>query len=177
MFRLLPPVIFILALSPAALAQHHQHSEGHSPYAGFGKRSLKALSEQQLEDLREGRGMGLALPAELNGYPGPLHALELASQLGLSPDQKSRMEKLYAAMKAEAIDLGRRLIEQETALDEHFAQRKITPRSLSDITTAIGATQARLRHAHLKYHLLTQDLLKPEQVKTYNMLRGYAVTR
>lgn len=177
MVRLLPLIALVLALSPAALAQQHHHSGSHSPYAGFEKRSLKAFSEHQLEDLKQGRGMGLALPAELNGYPGPVHVLELADQLDLSPDQKSRIEALYAAMKAEAVELGKRLIEQETALDGHFAERTITLSSLSDITSSIGITQAKLRNAHLKYHLLTIDALKPEQVITYNRLRGYAVAR
>jgi len=44
-------------------------------------RSVKALSEQQVADLNEGRGMGMALAAELNGYPGPSHVLELADSL------------------------------------------------------------------------------------------------
>ena len=55
-----------------------------SPYAGMQARSIKALSEQQIADLKAGRGMGLALAAELNGYPGPAHVLEVADQLGLS---------------------------------------------------------------------------------------------
>lgn len=177
MVRFLPPVIFVLALSPAALAQHHQHSGSHSPYAGFEKRPLKAFSAQQLEDLKQGRGMGLALPAELNGYPGPVHVLELADRLDLSPDQKRRMEALYAAMKAESVELGMLLIEQEATLDEHFSQRRITVHLLSELTTAIGITQAKLRNAHLRYHLLTVDVLNPEQVKKYNALRGYAAAR
>ena len=64
----------VLAFSTAALAQ--------SPYSGMQSRPIKALSEQQIADLRAGRGMGLALPAELNGYPGPVHVLELADKLG-----------------------------------------------------------------------------------------------
>ena len=38
-----------------------------SPYAGQEGRPIKALSEQQIADLRTGRGMSLALAAELNG--------------------------------------------------------------------------------------------------------------
>jgi hypothetical protein len=68
--------ILILA-STASLAQ--------SPYAGMQTRSIKALSTQQIDDLRTGRGMGLALAAELNGYPGPAHVLELSERLALSP--------------------------------------------------------------------------------------------
>jgi hypothetical protein len=33
-----------------------------SPYAGMQTRTIKALSEQQVADLKAGRGMGLALP-------------------------------------------------------------------------------------------------------------------
>jgi len=58
-------------------------------------RPTKALSEQQVDDLRAGRGMGLALAAELNGYPGPSHLLELADKLELSADQRVRIGQLF----------------------------------------------------------------------------------
>ena len=50
---------------------------GHSHYASMQSRDIKALSASDIEGLRAGRGMSLALAAELNGYPGPLHVLEL----------------------------------------------------------------------------------------------------
>ncbi len=62
--------------------------------------------------------MGLALPAELNGYPGPVHVLELSDQPGLSAEQKARIQNLFDSMKAEAVPLGAKLLEQEAALDE-----------------------------------------------------------
>ena len=62
-------------MAASALAQQHKHD--HGPYAGMQQRALKALSEDQIADLRAGKGMGLALAAELNGYPGPIHVLEL----------------------------------------------------------------------------------------------------
>jgi len=55
-----------------------------SPYEGMQARPIKALSAEQIADLRAGRGMSLALAAELNGYPGPRHILELGEQLGLT---------------------------------------------------------------------------------------------
>jgi hypothetical protein len=68
----------------------------------------------------------LALAAELNGYPGPLHVLELGDRIALSADQKLRVQRLYEAMKAEAIAAGAKLIEREKALDTAFAAREIT---------------------------------------------------
>jgi hypothetical protein len=144
------------------------------PYAGLQSRPIKALSDQQIADLRAGRGMGLALAAELNGYPGPIHALELADKLGLAPEQRSRIQQLYDAMKAEAVSIGERLIAQETELDRQFGDRIVTAASLGDATSVIGQTQAALRLAHLKYHLATIEVLDRNQVRLYSVLRGYA---
>ena len=76
-----------------------------TPYGGMQTRPIKALSEQQVADLGAGRGMGLALAAELNGYPGPSHVLELADRLELSADQRARIKGLFDSMKAEAVPL------------------------------------------------------------------------
>jgi hypothetical protein len=65
------------------------------------------------------------------------------------------------------------LIAQEADLDRRFAGKTITSESLAVTTDAIGATQAALRRAHLKYHLLTLDLLTPAQAQRYAELRGY----
>ena len=144
-----------------------------SPYAGMQTRPIKALSVQQIDDLKAGRGMGLALAAELNGYPGPSHVLELSDRLALSATQKDRVQNLFESMKAESIPIGARLIEQESALDQQFASRSISPDALRDATTKIGVTQAELRNAHLKYHLETAQILSPDQMKQYADLRGY----
>lgn len=144
------------------------------PYSGLQSRPLKALSERQIADVRAGRGMGLALAAELNGYPGPIHVLELAEQLGLSPQQQTRVRALYEAMKAEAIPLGERWIAQETLLDNLFADRSVTLATLAQATAVIAETQAALRLAHLKYHLAMIEVLAPSQIARYAELRGYA---
>jgi Spy/CpxP family protein refolding chaperone len=154
----------------AAAQTVHPHQQ---PYSGLQARAVKALSDQQIADLRAGRGMGLALPAELNGYPGPLHVLEHADALGLSPPQRERTQGLFDAMKAEAVPLGERLIREEAELDRLFATKAVRPATLDAATSAIGAAQAALRAAHLRYHLAMVDLLTPEQVRRYAELRGY----
>jgi Spy/CpxP family protein refolding chaperone len=158
----------------AAVAQHSGQHAPVAPYAGLHKRAVKALSDEQIADLRAGRGMGLALPAELNGYPGPVHVLELGDGIGLSPEQRAKVQALHAAMRAEAVPLGERLIAQEADLDRLFAEKRITPANLRAATEAIGATQAALRAAHLRHHLSTLDILTPRQVHRYRELRGYA---
>ena len=164
---LIPASIALALLTGPSSAQSHQ------PYGGLETRPIKALSEQQVADLRAGRGMGLALAAELNGYPGPAHVLELAEPLGLSDEQRAKVHALFAAMKAEAVPIGEKLIAQEVELDRQFADKTMTPAGLEASTDAIGSTNAALRRAHLKYHLATLELLTPAQTQRYGELRGY----
>ncbi len=158
-------VFSFITAAPAETAQ---------PYAGHEQRSLKALSDEEIADLRAGRGMGMALAAELNGYPGPLHVLELADELSLSLDQRQEVEEIHADMQAEASALGALLIEQEAGLDRAFAERTVTPASLSATLLEIGRLQAELRATHLRHHLTTAAALTPEQIAHYAALRGYA---
>lgn len=163
-----------LLLAFAAGAMTIGAAVAQSPYAGMQARPIKALSEQQIADLKAGRGMGLALAAELNGYPGPSHLLDLADQLDLSETQRGALRSLFEGMTAETIPIGERLIAQESVLDRLFADREVTPEKLTDATADIGETQAKLRDAHLKYHLSTVALLQPSQMQRYAELRGYA---
>ncbi len=170
--RILAAAVMVL-FAGGAIAQHQQHKHGQSPYAGMHTRAVKALSDQQVADLRAGRGMGMALAAELNGYPGPMHVLELAQSLGLSPEQRQRVQMLFDAMKAEAIAAGEKLIESEAALDRAFKEHGIDAMRLTELGAAIGRMQGELRVVHLKYHLTTAALLSPEQLRRYAELRGY----
>jgi hypothetical protein len=143
------------------------------PYSGLQNREIKALSTEDIAALSEGRGMGLAIPAELNGYPGPVHVLELADQLGLTGEQREQVKVTFESMKAEAIPLGKKLIAAERNLDREFANQTITPERLKAATADIGAIRGELRNTHLKYHLSTATLLSPEQLRRYSELRSY----
>jgi len=165
---LIGAIVALSLLAPTCFAQSH------SPYAGFESRPIKALSNQQISELRSGLGMSLALAAELNGYPGPRHTIELAKDLELSAEQRNRVEALFAAVTTESVTIGERLIAQEAELDRQFADKTISPTALTSLVEAIGSTQSALRATHLKYHLLTLEILTPAQVRRYAELRGYA---
>ena len=144
-----------------------------NPYAGQQTRSIKALSPEDIDELRKGAGMGLAKAAELNGYPGPLHVLALTKELRFTPDQVRQVTGIRERMSAAAKPLGGDIIDREQELDRLFAQGQITPERLSAETAVIGALQGRLRSVHLAAHLETRDVLTPEQLAAYRQLRGY----
>jgi Spy/CpxP family protein refolding chaperone len=144
-----------------------------SPYAGQQEREIKALSSRDVEAYLAGQGMGFAKTAELNGYPGPKHVLELASELSLTEEQRTRTEVLFASMQSAARSLGRELVDQERNLDQLFASKAVTQQSLRESLDRIAASQSRLRTTHLQAHLEQAAILTPEQNALYARLRGY----
>jgi hypothetical protein len=146
---------------------------GHAHYAGMQSRDIKALSADDIAGLRAGQGMSMALPAELNGYPGPLHVLQLQAQLALSPQQRQQTEALMAQMKRDAIAAGEELIQAERQLDQLFATRSVTPQSLAAALDKAAQARARVRAVHLQAHLQQVQILSDQQVQQYNRLRGY----
>jgi Spy/CpxP family protein refolding chaperone len=152
----------------AAWAQH-----GQSPYVGQESRQIKSLSANEARELLNGEGMGLAKAAELNGYPGPKHVLELAEPLKLTSIQVAATEATYRRMNSHAKKIGAQIIEREQALDALFAGGAVTSEVLSRSVAQIGALQAELRTLHLDAHLSQLAILTPEQVRQYRRLRGY----
>lgn len=166
------PAFFALFLSAQAGDNAHQHGTT-SKYAGQEQRAIKSLSPDDITELRRGGGWGLAKAAELNGVPGPAHLLELKEQIPLSTLQISKITKIYDGMKAQAIELGLRLITLEQELEQHFQNRNITDQILSSSLEEISEVRKNLRYTHLATHLMTPNILSEAQIKKYNALRGY----
>lgn len=61
-------------------------------------REIKTLSASDIEELSNGSGWGFAKAAELNGVPGPVHMLEMKTEIGLGEKQVRELENLYEQM-------------------------------------------------------------------------------
>jgi Spy/CpxP family protein refolding chaperone len=172
---LLAPSLFALPAMAQPHGQHRHHQPGAAaqPYAGLDQRPIKALSAEQAADLLAGHGMALALAAELNGYPGPMHVLEHAAALRLTPAQARQAEALRDTMGAEARALGARIVALEGELDALFASGQAELARLAPLTAALGALNGRLREAHLAAHIAMRAMLSAEQRAAYARLRGY----
>ena len=143
------------------------------PYAGQENREIKALAPERVDGLLAGAGLGYAKSAELNGWPGPLHVLELADTLALSMDQRSKISAIREAMLAKAKPLGEGLIAAEVALDALFAEGSPDVAAVADATAKVGAIEAKLRAVHLAAHIETRPLLSRHQRMIYAKHRGY----
>lgn len=158
---------FALLLAGAAHAQHH------SPYSGQHDRAIKALSDDESKQYLAGAGMGYARAAELNGFPGPMHVLELADQLGLSAAQREATQRLMEKHKAEARAIGAKRVASEKALDDLFRSRAVDQAQLAEAVLASSRIEGEYRLSHLDTHRQMRALLTDQQVALYSKLRGY----
>ncbi len=166
-------LIFGVAASILALAVL---ADTESPYAGQQARSIKALSQQEVEGYLNGKGLGYAKAAELNQYPGPSHVLDIAKQLDLTTEQTIQTQAIFDRMNAQAVTLGKQLVKKERELDRQFAGRSIDAGSLKTLLSDIGVLQAKIRYVHLSAHLEQEALLSKRQIQLYNQFRGYGTS-
>ena len=91
--RCLMTCVLVLSISAPSAAEDALTS----PYRDQTAAEIRGLTEKEISELREGRGMGLARAAELNGYPGPRHVLDAAREgrLHLSPGQLQAVQRLF----------------------------------------------------------------------------------
>jgi Spy/CpxP family protein refolding chaperone len=161
-----------------ALAQephHHgkQHKQTSQPYAGQQARAVASLSDEEVQGFLDGRGMGLARAAELNGHPGPMHVLELAEELKLTPGQRAAVQSAFDRMKARARQLGEAYVAAERAVDQAFKSAPANAAAVAARVAEANRLLGEVRFAHLAAHIEITPLLTTEQRARYAELRGY----
>lgn len=164
--------ICIFAAFGAFGCEHGPPSE--SPYAGLESREIKGISPDEVRGYLRGEGMGFALVAELNHYPGPRHVLELADRLQIDATQRRAVEESYRSMKADAERLGVLVVERERELDALFAEARAAEPAVGSLLAEIGRLNGELRLVHLRAHLDMRRVLTSRQIEMYDRLRGYA---
>lgn len=162
---ILSSLILLSALGLPAAAQHQPASEP-SPQAQH-----HLYLQLEREAIEKGQGLGMALVADRNGYPGPRHILDLAPHLHLSSDQVTKVEALFASMRQDALALGQKLIENEASLESLFVAGSVDAATAQRLVGESSALRARLRWVHLSAHLEAYKLLTPEQRARYHDLR------
>jgi len=145
-----------------------------TPYAGQQTRAIKALSNQEVADYMEGRGMGSSKAAELNHYPGPMHVLADSSRLELTDKQKTDTQSVFDAMSGVAKRSGAAIVAKEAELDALYASGQASPGAIKDLVTELARLQAEFRYAHLSAHLAMRTILTADQIAKYDEMRGYA---
>ncbi len=154
------------ALAAAAWAQH-----GHGGAGAPGHQAAQACLTEFEQVVGEGRGFGLAFAADQNGYPGPMHVLELKDRLGLTPAQEARAQALMRAMFTESRPKSARLLEAEARLRRIFTDGAADEASVRAAAAEVERLRGEVRLVHLLTHLKTRDLLTEDQRRIYHEAR------
>lgn len=172
-------IAIVVGGSLATMAQE-DHGHGSTPaavstYAGRydSTTMIRSLTPEEIVQIERGEGAGFALPAELNGVPGPRHVLDLADELQLSHHQVTQVQAVYDEMHAAVIPAGGRYLDALRALEEGFRTGALTEAEVHAGVTEVKRLEGELAVAHLTAHLRTAELLTPDQIAAYNRLRGY----
>jgi Spy/CpxP family protein refolding chaperone len=150
-------------------------ADARSPYAATfdPDAPIRSLSPGQIEQIAAGEGAGYALPAELNGLPGPRHVLDLAGDLRLTPDHQAAVQGIFDEMREAALPAGDRLLSAVMALESDFRADDVAEADIAARVGEVYRLEAELATAHLRAHLRTAALLSPAQRAEYARLRGY----
>lgn len=173
------PLVLAFAFAAGCLASPSEAPETPSSasYADLRDSPIRGLTPEEIDDLKAGRGMALALPAELNGWPGPKHVVELADGLELSAEQREKVGALATETNAKARRAGERVLAAHDALDRAFRTSAPTEATLEGLLLELADAEADLRGVHLAAHLETAGLLTTHQVARYAELRGYGTVK
>jgi Spy/CpxP family protein refolding chaperone len=152
----------------------HQPAGGHQHGAGATQdhhRAVEACLAEFEKVVGEGRGFGMAFAADQNGYPGPMHVLELKDRLKLTADQEARVQALMTAMFGESRPKSARLLEAEARLRRLFADGAADAATVRAAVQAVEQARSEVRLVHLLTHLRTRDILTEEQRRIYHEAR------
>jgi len=160
-------------------ASHGGHLAGSpaagTPYAGRydSASAIRSLTPEEIVQIERGEGAGFALPAELNGVPGPRHVLDMAHDLGLSHEQRARVQTISDDMGEAVIVAGQRYLSVAQTLEEDFRAGTLTEADLPGRVAEVARLEGELATAHLLAHLQTAQVLTSTQIADYTRLRGY----
>lgn len=158
----------------AGWAQHgHGHAGRHHGPAG-GEEPHHRIQAYQAEADRvitEGLGFGMAFAADRNGYPGPVHVLELRDRLDLTPEQEAKVVALRDAMFAVSHPAAARLLQAEARLERLFAEARADDTAVRATLAEVERARMEARAVHLLTHLQTRAVLTEAQRRTYHELR------
>src|SRR5436190_8171141 len=165
-------VIMVAALTAVTATPQGTHgTPGHGAAADNPHQRMQAMLDEIDAVVAQGRGAGMAFAADQNGYPGPMHALELKERLALTAAQQARVEVLQAAMFADARPRSARLLDAEARLRRLFAQGGADEARVRAAVTEIERARSDVRLVHLLAHLQTRAVLTDEQRRVYHEAR------
>jgi hypothetical protein len=139
------------------------------------KKSLvKTLTDKQYTALLNGDDVydNMGLPAQINHFPMPDQAVRFKKELGLSPNQVTKITAIATELHRKRVEMGSFIIKNEQTLDELFRKQRLNNGDVIFYATRSGLYYGELRNAILQACLSTGDLMAPQQIKKLETLQN-----
>jgi hypothetical protein len=138
------------------------------------KSPIKTLTDKQYTALLNGEDVynNMALPAEINHYPMPDQVIRFKKELGLSPNQVTKITAIATELHRKRVEMGSFIITNEQTLDNLFRKQRLNNGDVIFYATRSGLYYGELRNAVLQACLSTGDLLAPQQIKKLETLQN-----
>src|SRR6058998_2484671 len=159
----------LAGLTAGTTVTRAQHAHGGA--GAQGHQVAQTCASEFEKVVGEGRGFGMAFAADQNGYPGPMHVLELKDRLKLTADQEAKAQALMQAMFAESKPKSAQLLEAEAKLRRLFADRSADDAAVRAAVGEVERARSQVRLVHLLAHLKTRGLLTEDQRRIYHEAR------
>jgi len=166
MLRSIPLLFVVLFVCTVVKAQQVDSALKKSP--------VKTLTDKQYTALLNGEDVynHMALPAEINHYPMPDQVIKFKKELGLSPNQITKITAIATELHRKRVELGAFIITNEQTLDKLFSKQRLNNGDVIFYATRSGLYYGELRNAILQACLSTGDLLAPQQIKKLETLQN-----
>ena len=138
------------------------------------KSTVKTLTDKQYTALLTGEDVynNMALPAQINHYPMPNQVIKFKKELGLSPNQVTKITAIATELHRKRVEMGSFIIKNEQTLDELFRKQRLNNGDVIFYATRSGLYYGELRNAILQACLSTGDLMAPQQIKKLETLQN-----
>ena len=166
MLRSIPLFVLVLFFYVGVQAQQADSTLKKSP--------VKTLTDKQYTALLNGDDVydNMALPAQINHFPMPNQVIKFKKELGLSPNQVTKITAIATELHRKRVEMGSFIIKNEQTLDELFRKQRLNNGDVIFYATRSGLYYGELRNAILQACLSTGDLMAPQQIKKLETLQN-----
>ncbi|MBN1213421.1 MAG: hypothetical protein JXA92_12690 [candidate division Zixibacteria bacterium] len=155
----LTAVVVVTLLASIALAQPGPFGPGQCPL-GDGSQMGKQYARMDRGGMQQHKGM-----------PGIQRLLNMDDELALSPEQKTKFEKMKTDFAMERIDRGAALEKAQVKLRDLMADNKASETNVNMAIDEVSRLKADIQKMRYNHHKQIQATLTEEQVAKLNDMR------
>lgn len=113
------------------------------------------------------------LPPLISNLPEPRHVLELAAALGLTVEQRRKIQAIATGYETLMAEINQEMREAQETIDRVYREKRVDYIFLEVQLNTLGKLRTEQRFAHISMQISTQNALTDEQVEMYQHVQSF----